>query len=581
MKNMKVSKKLTLGFAIAILLPSIMAIGTLVGLRYVNNASTRMYEQYSRPLSHLAYAVEYLQEMRYLASEYIIATSVITNEHDTERISAYGQRVDELVSSLNRRMDIFAPALTDPVEISMYNNARQIIDNEYIPFLRRAHSFSLERNPVAILNEKSAVAAQYDKALGTLDDIYAARVDLAAEAARANTALYNSFRYSLIPLLFLGATIGTIFAIYISKSVGKPMSTLSELATLMGRDGDITVSPEKRAILDTYDDRKDEVGEIFRGMEAVIGYMNECCGELQLVSGGDLTVDVNIRSEKDLLSKSVKNMVESLHYMFSEITDASAQVSAGALQIAGGAQILAQGSTEQAATVQQLSASTAEISKKTKENAKMADKATQLAKIIKECAEKGSRQMDEMVDAVGEIHTASQSISNVIKVIDDIAFQTNILALNAAVEAARAGQYGTGFAVVADEVRRLAAKSSEAAKDTGVLISNTMEKAEYGAHIAKETAASLAEIVEGINQSSDIIHDIAEASEKQAYEITHIDTGIDQVATVVQQNSSVAQESAAASQELSGQSETLRGMLAKFKLDNSDDYTSELPVYAN
>ena len=576
MKNMRTSKKLILSFSVAILLPGIMAIATLVGLRNVNSASTRMYEEYSRPLSYLAYSVEYLQEMRYLASEYIIAGSAVGSTYDPARINSIGLRVEELASLLNNSMDLFASALTDPGAISRYNEARQIINNEYIGFLRNANHLALEADTAAILEEKSIITPRFDLALGSLKDIFSIRVDLAAEAASENTALYNTFSYTLTPLLILAGILSTFLAVYISKLLGKPMSVLSQLTTLMGRDGDIVITPEERSLMDQYSDRKDEVGEMFRGVDSLIEYINECRGELQLVAAGDLTVDVNIRSEKDLLSKSLKDMVDGLHTMFSEIASTSEQVSTGALQIASGAQTLAQGSTEQAATIEQLSAATVEISEKTKANAKKADTASELAKSIKEYAEKGNRRMDEMVEAVNEIHAASESISNVIKVIDDIAFQTNILALNATVEAARAGQHGKGFAVVAEEVRRLAAKSAEAAKDTGVLILGAMEKSEHGARIAKETAESLADIVSGISGSSDIIHDIAEASESQASGITQINTGIDHVAAVVTQNSAVAEQSAAASQQLSGQSEVLMNLIAKFKLDAP----AELPEYA-
>ena len=179
--------------------------------------------------------------------------------------------------------------------------------------------------------------------------------------------------------------------------------------------------------------------------------------------------------------------------------------------------------------------------------------------------------MNEMISAVREINQAGQSISKVIKVIDDIAFQTNILALNAAVEAARAGQHGKGFAVVAEEVRNLAAKSAEAAKDTGGLISNSIEKAELGSRIAGDTAASLTEIVSGINESSQIVSEIAKSSEEQSIGISQINSSIDQVAEVTHQNSATAQESAAASQEMNGQSSLLDELISQFKLKNSQE----------
>jgi methyl-accepting chemotaxis protein len=212
----------------------------------------------------------------------------------------------------------------------------------------------------------------------------------------------------------------------------------------------------------------------------------------------------------------------------------------------------------------------------TKDNAGLAARAAKLTNDIKSSAEKGSRQMDEMMNAVKDINDSSQNISKVIKSIDDIAFQTNILALNAAVEAARAGQHGKGFAVVAEEVRSLAAKSAEAAKDTESLIADSITKAELGSQIADDTAASLAQIVTGIDESNMIVAEIAQSSENQSIGIDEIDKGIEQISQTVYKTSAMAEQSAGASQEISGQSDMLAELIGRFKL-KGDSEVLQLP----
>ena len=273
----------------------------------------------------------------------------------------------------------------------------------------------------------------------------------------------------------------------------------------------------------------------------------------------------HVETVQDITEMVSKQKAEAA--MVASINRVSKTFVASSKQIADGAQALAEGSTQQAASVEQLSSSVAEIAQKTRDNAAMAGRAAALADTIRHNAEKGSQQMGEMVDAVREINQASQSINKVIKVIDDIAFQTNILALNAAVEAARAGEHGKGFAVVAEEVRNLAGKSAEAAKDTGIMITNSMEKAELGSRIANDTAASLVEIVSGINESNQIVSQIAISSEEQSAGIAQIDRGIDQVAQVIQHNTATAEESAAVSEEMSSQSTLLENLIAGFRTD--------------
>ncbi len=369
----------------------------------------------------------------------------------------------------------------------------------------------------------------------------------------------------VIILAIIAIVSGLILAMVIIKSITSPLEKVYNIATIVSTTGrmrftDKEMSEARDAI------SGDEIGQTVDSFLKMLDRLVIIAGELERLAAGDLTIDLKAISSDDTMTNALNNTVDNLNDMFGSINSATDQVSSGSKQIADGAQTLATGSTEQASSIEELSSSIYEIAEATKENAKKASKAANLVESVKTNAEQGEKEMGNMMLAVKEINTSSQDIGKVIKVIDDIAFQTNILALNAAVEAARAGAAGKGFAVVAEEVRNLASKSAEAAKNTSAMISNSIEKAELGTRIANETSASLAKIVSGVMESTTIINDIALSSEEQSMKIDQINIGITQVSEVVQQNSATAEESAAASEEMNGQTTVLSDLVAQFKL---------------
>ncbi len=344
---------------------------------------------------------------------------------------------------------------------------------------------------------------------------------------------------------------------YIRKTIKDPLNSIVDAIKVIG-DGGVEINLEKI--------NDDEFGLIIDALNTTVKNIKEDANVAVEIAGGDLSMDVKPRTDMDELGKAFKKLLDDHNHVLGNIREASMQVTTGSQQVASASQSLAQGSTEQASALEEVSASIEEIAEKTRINAAEANNANKLVIEAKEGAVKGNQQMKEMMVAMNEINESSENISKIIKVIDDIAFQTNILALNAAVEAARAGSHGKGFAVVAEEVRNLAAKSAKAANETAELIENSISKVEKGSRLAEETGAALAEISANIDTIVEIISDIASASNVQATAVAQIDQALGQVSVVVQSNSATSEQCAAASEELSNQAMRLRELIGNFKL---------------
>lgn len=314
----------------------------------------------------------------------------------------------------------------------------------------------------------------------------------------------------------------------------------------------------------------DEIQQMTESMDDMIstigGYIRDIHSVLSAISDGDLTVTPTADFRGDFLEikNSMNLILDSLNQTMIEVETSASQVKDGAVQLADGSTNLSQGAIQQAADIDRITTTVSDIAVKTEENNNNVKKALASSQSANDKAQDSQRCMDDLMQAISEIEESSREIGNIISVISDISFQTNILALNASIEAARAGEAGKGFAVVADEVGNLATKSSEATQQTGDLINKSITMVNKGVELARKTAASLAGIVEGVAEVSAAMNEIAEASETQAAAVEEISEGIKSVDSAIHNTTATAEQSAAESEELSALALTLSNAVSRF-----------------
>lgn len=367
--------------------------------------------------------------------------------------------------------------------------------------------------------------------------------------------------FAILCILIFSLCASIVFAVAIARNISKPIAELDKAAQKMA-EGDLSVEINIRS--------KDEIGQLgtafSKTASTISTYIRDIKANLAEMEKGNLTIQSSQEYKGDFieLKNSIHGIIVSFNDVLVQINQVAEQVASGSAQLSNSAQALASGATEQASSVEELSASISQISEKSRQNAENVNMGMTYVQQAGDGVGRSNEQMQRMLAAMTEISDASNKISKIIKVIDDIAFQTNILALNAAVEAARAGEAGKGFAVVADEVRSLASKSADAAKQTTALIESSIASVQEGVKIAGETAESLEEVEEKAKLVTDAISKIDDAIHEQAMAASQITQGMDQISTVIQTNSASAEESAAASEELSAHAQTLRTLTEKF-----------------
>ena len=364
------------------------------------------------------------------------------------------------------------------------------------------------------------------------------------------------------------AILTPLVVIQVRRIIGRPVAELSQAATRIA-EGELDQAIRYQSN-DELGVLADDFNRVTVRLRDYVVYIDEIAKTLREIAGGNLafTLEQDYTGEFSKVKDSLEEISFQLNGVMGQLHAASEDVAAGAAQVSNGAMALSQGSTEQAAEVEALAGHISSVSESVRRIAQGAQQASQLSQEVKNGLTQSSGKMQNLTESIQKISDRSTEIHRIVKIIEDIAFQTNILALNAAVEAARAGEAGKGFAVVADEVRMLAGKSSKAAKETTVLLGQTVGAMEDGARAAQDTSESMLAVVSQADEMGKLIDGIAEYTQQQSGNAQEITQGIEEISNVVQSNVATAETSAAASEELSGQASMLKDLVSKFRLKN-------------
>ena len=562
-RNLKMSVKLMLGFGITVAISAIMMIIAIMNLQSVGGLTDKLYQS---PFTVSTQSIMLQKELQNIGREmrgmvlyedpsYI--DSVLASRDKARNSLAIAQprflgdqqMIDDMYEILDE-LDATSNEIYQLVVSGKMDEAKQILSTDFWTLMKSG----LETSQGIV-----------DFALGKALEFN----------SNASSTLENA-RVLLIFLLVVMVALCAVIAVVLSRSVSRPVSQITDAAKQLAAGTlDIEIPYQAR-------DELGSLAEAFREMscslKAVIADVDL---QLGAMSQGNFAVSPQAEYIGDYVSikNAIVNINASLSRTLHQINLSADQVFSSSEQVSSGAMSVSQGATEQASSVEELAAPLAEFSDQVRDTSANAAECRRSTSQTGNEVMSSNQQMQEMISAMHEISDQSAQIRQIIKTIEDLAFQTNILALNASVESARAGEAGKGFAVVASEVRNLANKSTEASKHTSALIEDTIKAVEKGTGIANTTAKSLNLVVDSTKKVVTTVEKIASAAEWQAGSIAQITQGIGQISSVVQANSATAEESAAASEELSGQAQMLKSLVGQFRLSRAEgtDVPRHLP----
>lgn len=561
LKNFNIQKKLVVTFLITVLLSSLAGITGMILLQSSDGA-------YSLALTNDGFAQGEIGRFTTKFQEQRAIILYLFQTEDEKQAADLQEKLQKVIGEIetsqeqvvNRLKSMGDPATADFItsKTGAYKVAREKVLDK------------LAQGDVALALAlfRSDCAPLATEITDKMDMLMNQRTEEGNLQSRRLSVQSRVFMVIMGAIIVSAAAVSVGLALRIARSISIPVNECADRLKLLAEGDLLSTIP-----LIT---NQDETGTLGEATKIIVERLQGIIQDETYLLDEMAKNNFNVKSEMpghyigdfSPLLVSIGRIIASLNDVLRQINQAAAQVSSGSEQVSAGAQALSQGSEEQAGAVEELAAKINDISYQVSENAKNAHQASKQAIKTTEELEKGKLQVQTLTISMEEISTSSSGISEVIKTIEDIAFQTNILALNAAVEAARAGESGKGFAVVAGEVRNLARKSQQAVGDSKVLIENAVRSVDEGTITVNQTARSLAQIVEASELTAALVHKISAASREQAASIEQVTQTIEQISGVVQMNAATAEESAAASEELSSQSLALKSLVHQFKLQS-------------
>ncbi len=511
LKDMKISTRLTLGFAAMAALIVLLGTVTLIRVTDIDREFGLVQDDRYPKIALVTDIQQSVDHVGRAVRNQFIMTDAADLRGQLDVIAKADQKITAEFDKLEKMMR----SDKEKSLLAQVQSTRQTYRKERDRVLDATRAGKVEEGRQALLKDMRPANNAYNKALEELVAYQDARMH---EAEKAVAAVVASTRTAVAALVALACALGLALALWIIRSTTRPI--------------------------------------------------NEAVRAARAIADGDLTVqfDTGDRNETGQLLAALHAMKERLSTIVGGVRDDAQGVATASAQIAQGNSDLSSRTEEQASALQQTAASMEQLSSTVKQNADNAQQANQLAKSATEVAVKGGEVVGKVVGTMKGIHESSNRIADIIGVIDGIAFQTNILALNAAVEAARAGEQGRGFAVVAGEVRTLAQRSAEAAKEIKALISTSVERVGQGTQLVDQAGTTMNEVVTAIRRVTDLMGEISAASTEQSAGVGQVGEAVSEMDRTTQQNAALVEESAAAAESLKEQAARLVEAVSVFRL---------------